>query len=173
MNRRENLVAIMELVKDNAEYVAFLENEIAKVDNRNAKAKEKRAEKVGEAGEVIREDAINVLRETGRPITLAELVANFKAERDFWLASECHILCNTDTLTVLQYNDRDFNKIKIFTFAKFPVQNYVTVYPKTEGDGVYKDQLGEEYTAALLDAEGIEVCIKKSFAANSVMLVKK
>ena len=75
MNKRENLVAIMELVKDNAEYVAFLENEITKIDNRNAKAKEKRAEKVGEAGEVIREDAINVLREAGRPITLAELVA--------------------------------------------------------------------------------------------------
>lgn len=75
MNKREKLVAIMELVKDNAEYVAFLEKEIAKVDNRDAKAKEKRAEKVGEAGEVIRLDAVKVLQDAGRPITLAELVA--------------------------------------------------------------------------------------------------
>lgn len=75
MNKRENLVAIMELVKDNAEYVAFLENEIAKIDNKKAKEKEKRAERVGEAGAIIREDAVKVLEDAGRPITLAELVA--------------------------------------------------------------------------------------------------
>lgn len=75
MNKRENLVAIMELVKDNAEYVAFLQNEIEKIDNHNAKAKAKRAERVGEAGEIIREDAVKVLEDAGRPITLAELVA--------------------------------------------------------------------------------------------------
>ena len=75
MNKRENLVAIMELVRDNAEYVAFLENEIAKIDNRKAKEKEKRAERVGEAGAIIRDDAVKVLENAGRPITLAELVA--------------------------------------------------------------------------------------------------
>ena len=75
MNKRENLVAIMGLVKDNPEYVAFLQNEIDKLDNKKDKAKAKRAERVGEAGEVIRIDAVKVLQEAGRPITLAELVA--------------------------------------------------------------------------------------------------
>ena len=75
MNKRENLVAIMELVKDNAEYVAFLKNEIAKIDNRKTREKKKRAERVGEAGVIIREDAVKVLEDAGRPITLAELVA--------------------------------------------------------------------------------------------------
>ena len=105
--------------------------------------------------------------------TLAQFIAEFKAERDFWLSAECHILCNTDTLTILQYNDREFNKIKIFTFAKLPTQNYVTVYPCIEGEGEYQCSNGEEYTAAELDDDGIEVYVKTRFTANSVTLVRK
>ena len=76
-------------------------------------------------------------------------------------------------MTVIQYNDRDFAKVKIFTFAKHPTQNYVTAYPRIEGEGVYQCSNGEEYTAAELDREGIEIFIKDRFTANSVTFEKK
>lgn len=68
---------------------------------------------------------------------LAEFIDTYKAEREFWANSECHILCNTPTLTVLQFNDKDYNEIRIYSYTEHPVQEYATVYPFIEGEGNY------------------------------------
>ena len=68
---------------------------------------------------------------------LAEFIDTYKGEREFWANSECHILCNTPTLTVLQFNDKDYKEIKIYSYTEHPVQEYATIYPFIEGDGSY------------------------------------
>ena len=68
---------------------------------------------------------------------LSEFIDKYKGEREFWANSECHILCNTPTLTVLQFNDKDYNEIKIYSYTEHPVQEYATVYPFIEGEGSY------------------------------------
>ena len=68
---------------------------------------------------------------------LAEFINTYKGERAFWANSECHILCNTPTLTVLQFNDKDYNEIRIYSYTEHPMQEYVTVYPFIEGNNSY------------------------------------
>ncbi len=68
---------------------------------------------------------------------LAEFIDTYKGEREFWANSECHILCNTPTLTVLQFNDKDYNEIRIYSYTEHPIQEYATIYPFIEGNGSY------------------------------------
>ena len=68
---------------------------------------------------------------------LAEFIDTYKGEREFWANSECHILCNTPTLTVLQFNDKDYKEIKIYSYTEHPVQEYATIYPFIEKEGSY------------------------------------
>ena len=75
MNKKEYFTAIKEIVADNTDLVAFIDAEIAKLDNRAAKGKAKRAEKTANDAEFITREAYAVLEDAGRPITLAELVA--------------------------------------------------------------------------------------------------
>ncbi|MBR2025188.1 MAG: alpha-galactosidase [Clostridia bacterium] len=65
---------------------------------------------------------------------LGDFINTYKVEREFWANSECHILCNTSTLTVLQFNDKDYNEIKIYSYTEHPIQEYATVYPFFEKD---------------------------------------
>lgn len=73
MTKVEKFEAIKELVKDNEAYVAFLDAEIARLEGRAAKVKEKRAEKNAEKAAAYREAIVDALEKAGRPITLAEL----------------------------------------------------------------------------------------------------
>ena len=68
---------------------------------------------------------------------LAEFINTYKGERDFWANSECHILCSTPTLTVLQFNDKSYDEIRIYSYTEHPVQEYATVYPFIEGNNSY------------------------------------
>ncbi len=68
---------------------------------------------------------------------LGAFIDTYKAEREFWTNSECHILCDTPTLTVLQFNDRDYNEIRVYSYTEHPIQEYATIYPFIEGDGSY------------------------------------
>lgn len=80
MKKVEYLAKIRELVNDNEEYVEFLDAEIAKLNEKAKKDKEKRAAKTGEDGENIKTAAIEALEKAGRAITLAELVAGIGDE---------------------------------------------------------------------------------------------
>ena len=80
MKKVEYLNAIKELVKDNEEYVAFLEAEAERIENRAAKAGAKRAEKNAEKAEAYECGIREALAKADRPITLAELVAGVGIE---------------------------------------------------------------------------------------------
>ena len=73
MTKREKYEAIREMVKDNAEYVEFLNKEIARLETRGEKAKAKRTEKAAENAEAARAAIVKALEDAGRAVTLAEL----------------------------------------------------------------------------------------------------
>lgn len=102
---------------------------------------------------------------------LASIISEHKADRLFWQRSECRILCDTDSLTVLQFNDPDFEKIKIFSFSTLPIQNLATVYPVSDGGDYELD--GKTLSASALGNEGIELDVSRRFGANSLTLCKK
>jgi len=104
--------------------------------------------------------------------TLADFIRQYKEERDFWIRTECRILCDTESLTVLQYSDEAFGKLKILTFSQEPVQNAVTVYPFIEGDGEYQDEKGCRYTADVLGSEGLDLPIGNRMTANMITLTR-
>lgn len=60
---------------------------------------------------------------------LGEFIDTYKGEREFWANSECHILCDTPTLLVLQFNDKDYNEIRVYSYTEHPIQEYATIYP--------------------------------------------
>lgn len=91
---------------------------------------------------------------------LTALIAEFKANRDFWNHSECHILTHTNTLTVLQFCDPDYQHIKLFAYTKYALQNAVTVYPVCDPDAAYRLPDGTTVTARQLDSVGIELPLK-------------
>ena len=109
---------------------------------------------------------------------LAELIAEYKRERDFWKRSECHILCDTKTLLVLQFNDKDYNEIKIYTYTKHPNQEYITVYPFIDkaGERTYTVIKGDEVyemTERELDETGIDFRANlQNQSFNAVLKIK-
>lgn len=76
----ERFEAIKEMVKDNPEYVAFIDAEIKRLKNRAGKVAEKRAEKNGEKRTEYEAAIIKALEDAGRAITVAELVAGVEIE---------------------------------------------------------------------------------------------
>ena len=66
---------IKELVNKDEAYVAFLDAEIARLENRAGKVAEKRAEKNAEKAEAYTDAILKALEDADRAITLAELVA--------------------------------------------------------------------------------------------------
>lgn len=76
----ERFEAIKEMVKDNPEYVAFIDAEIKRLKNRAGKVAEKRAEKNGEKRAEYEAAIIKALEDAGRAITVAELVAGVEIE---------------------------------------------------------------------------------------------
>lgn len=91
---------------------------------------------------------------------LREFIAQFKADRQFWLDSECHILCDTPKMLVLQFCDENYDRLKLCVYAKNPDQAAVTVYPVCAPGAVYTHTDGTQYRAEALTAEGIEVPVK-------------
>ena len=104
---------------------------------------------------------------------LKEKFDEFKRDREFWAKSECHILCDTDTMLVLQYNDIDFKEIKIFSYAKYAIQNDITVYPVLDENASYT--IGDKtLTAAEIGENGITLGVDwiNRITANSTVLKK-
>ncbi|MBQ8311269.1 MAG: alpha-galactosidase [Clostridia bacterium] len=107
---------------------------------------------------------------------LADFIAEYKKERTFWMNSECHILCDTESMLVLQFNDEAYSKVKICTFAKTPQQYNITVYPVIEGDATFVDKDGKEYTSRDLDKNGTTIELggdAARFHSKTLMLTRK
>ena len=104
---------------------------------------------------------------------LKEKFEQYKNERDFWAGSECHILCDTETMLVLQFNDAEFNEIKIFAFADNAMQSEITVYPFVEGKGDYMQE-DKVLTSAQIDENGVTLSVDwmNRRTASSLVLKK-
>lgn len=70
--------------------------------------------------------------------SMAKTVAEYKAERAFWMNSECRILTDDERALVLQFNDVDFSTVKLYAFGKCKHQKNVTVRPVLS-DGQARD----------------------------------
>ncbi len=101
---------------------------------------------------------------------LADFIAEYKKDRAFWMNSECHILCDTESMLVLQFNDEAFTQIKICSFSKMPQQYTITVYPVIEGEARFVDEKGTEYTAATMDRLGVALGVADRYRASTVTL---
>lgn len=106
---------------------------------------------------------------------LAEVIRQFKEEREFWNESECHILADNAFVTVLQYNDPEFKKIKIQIFTREFRQNAVTVYPVCDMAAEYILDDGTVFSAAQLDETGVERTLERKYlySATCIELNKK
>ena len=106
---------------------------------------------------------------------LSDEISKFKQEREFWSNSECHILADNDFITVLQYNDPEFKKIKIQIFTREFRQNAVTVYPVCDMAAEYVLDDGTVLSAAQLDETGVERTLERKYlySATCIELNKK
>ena len=68
---------------------------------------------------------------------LKKHVEQFKLDRDFYKTANLRILHDTDNLTVIQYNDVDFERVIIQTFSNVLNQDCVTIYPKLDKNKKY------------------------------------
>ena len=102
---------------------------------------------------------------------LTALITEFKATRDFWNCSECQILTQTDTVTVLQFCDPAYRQLKVFAFTKYALQNAVTVYPVCAADATYQLPDGAQISARQLDENGITLPLKLIKHASTQILL--
>ena len=91
---------------------------------------------------------------------LRRLIEEVKQDRDFWLASECHILCDSPGMLVLQFCDEHYDRLALCVYAREPEQNEVTVYPVVAPGNSYQDGDGKTYTAEALEEDGIYVPVE-------------
>lgn len=107
--------------------------------------------------------------------SLAAQIRKFKEEREFWNVSECRVLADNRFVTVLQYNDPEFKKIKIQIFTRQYRQNGVTVYPVCDMSARYELDDGRILSALQLDEDGVECTMERKYlySATCVELNKK
>ena len=103
--------------------------------------------------------------------TMTDFIAKYKQDSYFWSQSECRILTDTETMLVLQFNDKNFDEIRVFIFAKNPFQTHITVYPVTDSVSSYTDIDGVTLSAEKLNS-GIDVKIGKLLTAEDFTLKK-
>ena len=101
---------------------------------------------------------------------LKEFISEFKAKREFYMNAVCRVLCDTDTMTVLQYSDEALAKSEVYVFPKMTLQNSLTIYPAVT-DGKYEVN-GEKISSADIAENGITVKIRDKFKAEKIILKK-
>lgn len=104
---------------------------------------------------------------------LSEHFAKYKSEREFWKSSECHILCDTETLLVLEFCDRGYGEIKICSFTKIPHQNTVTVYPVCDETASYVNDGGESVSGFSLSEDGVDMDVGRIYGSGIVCFKKE
>ena len=102
---------------------------------------------------------------------LCDFVKKYKAERDFWKSAVCSILCDTESILILEYSDIDYNKIKIKIFAKRIRQNSLKVYPKVDKKSTYTIN-SETVSGEFISEHGIKVSLSENYTAEVLELTK-
>ena len=102
---------------------------------------------------------------------LKKLVADFKADREFWSNAECRILCDTNSVLTLQYNDFAMKRIEIVSFAWKIHQRTACIYPVTAPGASYR--MGEKVlTSEQLTQDGITADLPGNYVAARKTLLK-
>ena len=84
----------------------------------------------------------------------------YKAEREFWMQAECRILSDTPTVLALQFNDKQFDTVKVFAFTKNSHQRSITVYPVLDESHTYCNNEGAATDGATIATEGFDFDIE-------------
>lgn len=90
---------------------------------------------------------------------LTQWIATFKADRAFWQNSECHILCDTPSMLVLQFCDAQYKRLKVCVYMKLHSQTDLTVYPVCDPTASYR-LADKVYTAQELWADGFDIAVR-------------
>ncbi|MBQ7788513.1 MAG: alpha-galactosidase [Clostridia bacterium] len=98
---------------------------------------------------------------------LKKEIEKFKEEREFWKNSECHILTDTKSLLVLQYCDKEFEKIKLYSYTKHSNQNTIIAYPVCKKGYTYVIN-GKKVSGAEILKNGIELKADGIYNADTV-----
>ncbi|MBE6590386.1 MAG: alpha-galactosidase, partial [Ruminococcaceae bacterium] len=104
---------------------------------------------------------------------MSAFVAAYKEERAFWMRSECHVLCATESVLALQFNDEEFRKIKLCVFLDKPIQYEFNVHPFCDCDATFVTEDGRELDAQTLCHEGISFGSWDRFCGVTVTLNRK
>ena len=110
----------------------------------------------------LNENTRNLIRDT---------VAEYRGEREFWAKAEARILCDTDSMLVLQFSDRSFDTVKVLVFARDVHQTAITVYPICDTSAKYQLN-NSEFSGEALDKDGFSVHVRDSRTA-SVLTFKR
>lgn len=80
VTKREYFAQLREVVKDNAELVAFIDHEVELLDRKNSKTSQTKGQKINEQ---INEVLVQELAKVGTPITISDLLEKSKVLKEF------------------------------------------------------------------------------------------
>lgn len=99
------------------------------------------------------------------------IIQEVKDNRDYWMHTECRILCDTKDELVLEHTDKDFNEINIMIYTDMRRHVKIPVFPVVDVNATYTD--GENtYLGADLDENGLLLDTKGTMAMNRLVLKK-
>ena len=96
---------------------------------------------------------------------LKNIINEFKSRREFYMKALCHILSDTDSITVLQYRSEDLKDCEIIAFTKKIMQDSVTVYPIVDESLDYILEDGRVISGKSLNEDGVDVSLPESFSS--------
>ena len=102
--------------------------------------------------------------------TIANIVEEYKSERDFWKNATCRILCDADAMLVLQYTNLQTGEIKLQAISDLSAQREVHIYPIVESDVEYITDSGEKISAKELNEYGLYLKIEDTYTATEISL---
>ena len=80
VTKREYFAQLREVVKDNAELVAFIDHEVELLDRKNSKTSQTKGQKINEQ---INEVLVQELAKVGIPITISDLLEKSEVLKEF------------------------------------------------------------------------------------------
>jgi len=97
---------------------------------------------------------------------IKDFISKYKEERGFWKDASCRILCDTESLLVLQYENGGEIRIVIYTFRT--TQAGITVYPVIEKESYLVD--GVERSCEDIIMNGIHITDPKDNFSYTIPL---
>lgn len=103
-------------------------------------------------------------------------IAQFKADRAFWLKAACRILCDTENLMILQYCDEALTRSVITVISKTVIQREAVMFPAVDPDAAYELSDGSILTGREIEAGGLRVSLNQDeghYQARTLTLQRK